>query len=38
MYGLGTHAEYVEKWGAEHWASLKPGPAMSGEVDYGSYA
>ena len=24
--------------GAEHWASLKPGPAPSGEVDYGNYA
>ena len=30
--GLAT--DYVEKWGAEHWASLKPGPALSGEVDY----
>jgi hypothetical protein len=28
----------VEKWGEAHWASLKPGPALSGEVDYGMYA
>jgi glutaconate CoA-transferase, subunit A len=38
VYDLGSHRDYVEKWGAEHWASLKPGPAMSGEVDYGMYA
>ncbi len=38
VYDLGSHAEYVEKWGKQHWDSLKPGPALSGEVDYGSYA
>jgi glutaconate CoA-transferase, subunit A len=38
VYDLGSHGDYVEKWGAGHWASLKPGPALSGEVDYGSYA
>jgi glutaconate CoA-transferase subunit A len=37
VYGLGTHAEYVEKWGAAHWDRLRPEPAPSGEVDYGRY-
>ena len=38
VYGLGSHAEYVEKWGAAHWDGLRPEPALSGEVDYGRYA
>ena len=38
VYDLGSHAEYVEKWGAAHWDSLRPEPALSGEVDYGRYA
>jgi hypothetical protein len=38
VYDLGSHADYVEKWGTQHWESLKPGPALSGEVDYGSYS
>jgi glutaconate CoA-transferase subunit A len=37
VYGLETHAEYVEKWGAAHWDLLRPEPALSGEVDYGRY-
>jgi len=38
VYDLGSHAEYVEKWGAAHWDALRPEPALSGEVDYGRYA
>jgi len=38
VYGLADHAEYVEKMGAQLWDSLRPGPALSGEVDYGRYA
>jgi glutaconate CoA-transferase subunit A len=38
VFGLGSHAEYVEKLGAERWAALSPGVAMSGEVNYGEYA
>jgi glutaconate CoA-transferase subunit A len=38
VYDLGSHTEYVEKWGSSHWASLRPEPALSGEVDYGRYA
>lgn len=38
VYGLGSHAEYVEKMGAERWQSLEPGMASSGEVNYGEYA
>jgi len=37
VYGLSTHAEYVEKLGADRWAMLEPGIAMSGEVNYGAY-
>jgi glutaconate CoA-transferase, subunit A len=32
------HAGYLEKLGADRWESLRPGEAMSGQVDYGSYA
>jgi glutaconate CoA-transferase, subunit A len=38
VHDLGSHADYVEKWGAAHWDSLRPGEALSGEVDYGRYA
>jgi glutaconate CoA-transferase, subunit A len=38
IHDLGSHAEYVEKWGDAHWDSLRPEPALSGEVDYGRYA
>ncbi len=38
VFGLQTHADYVEKWGAAHWDGLRPEPALSGEVDYGRYA
>jgi glutaconate CoA-transferase subunit A len=38
VYDLGCHRDYVEKWGAGHWDSLRPGVAMSGEVDFGGYA
>jgi glutaconate CoA-transferase subunit A len=38
VYGLQTHREYVEKFGAAHWDRLRPAPAPSGEVDYGRYA
>jgi glutaconate CoA-transferase, subunit A len=37
VHGLTGRAEYVEKLGAERVASLRPGPAPSGEVDYGTY-
>jgi glutaconate CoA-transferase subunit A len=38
VYDLGSHRDYVEKWGAAYWDALRPQPAMSGEVDYGRYA
>src|SRR5438552_1916704 len=38
VLGLESHAEYVKKLGAERWASLEPGIALSGEVNYGRYA
>ncbi len=38
VFGLGSHAEYVEKLGAERWAALEPGEAWSDPVNYGSYA
>ncbi|HEX2423628.1 MAG TPA: CoA-transferase [Actinomycetota bacterium] len=38
VFDLGSHAEYREKWGAAHWDSLRPGDAMSGQVNYGRYA
>ena len=37
VYGLTTHAEYVEKLGSERWVRLTPGPAPSAVVDYGTY-
>ena len=37
VYGLDDRSAYIEKLGAERVASLRPGPAPSGEVDYGTY-
>ena len=37
VFDLDGRAAYVEKLGAERVASLRPGPAPSGEVDYGAY-
>jgi glutaconate CoA-transferase, subunit A len=37
VYDLDGRASYVEKLGAAHVASLKPGSAPSGSVDYGRY-
>jgi len=38
VYGLSSHAEYVEKLGDDRWASLAPGEAWSDSVNYGRYA
>jgi glutaconate CoA-transferase subunit A len=38
VYDLSSHADYREKFGAAYWDALRPGPALSGEVDYGRYA
>ncbi len=37
VYDLDGRAAYVERLGAERVASLRPGPAPSGVVDYGAY-
>jgi glutaconate CoA-transferase subunit A len=37
VYDLDGRAAYTEKLGAERVASLEPGHAPSGEVDYGAY-
>jgi glutaconate CoA-transferase, subunit A len=37
VHGVADRAGYVEKLGAERVASLRPGPAPSGSVDYGDY-
>ncbi len=37
VYDLDGRAAYVEKLGTERVASLRPGPAPSGVVDYGDY-
>ena len=37
VYDLPDRAAYIEKLGAERLASLQPGSAPSGSVDYGSY-
>jgi glutaconate CoA-transferase, subunit A len=37
VHGVGGRSEYVDKLGAERVASLRPGPALSEPVDYGSY-
>jgi glutaconate CoA-transferase subunit A len=38
VYDLSSHSDYVAKWGDSHWDSLRPEPALSGQVDYGRYA
>jgi glutaconate CoA-transferase, subunit A len=37
VYGLGDHADYVDKLGETRWKQLTPEPAPSGSVDYGAY-
>jgi glutaconate CoA-transferase, subunit A len=37
VYDLGDHADYVGKIGEARWKELTPGPALSGDVDYGRY-
>jgi len=37
VHGVSGRAEYLEKLGAERVASLRPGSAPSGSVDYGDY-
>jgi glutaconate CoA-transferase, subunit A len=37
VFGLGSHAEYVQKLGADRWAELTPAEAWSDPVNYGSY-
>jgi glutaconate CoA-transferase subunit A len=37
VYGLDSHAQYVEKLGLERWERLAPGEAWSEPVNYGSY-
>jgi glutaconate CoA-transferase subunit A len=37
VFGLDGRAAYVEKLGPDRVASLRPGPAPSGSVDYGDY-
>jgi glutaconate CoA-transferase subunit A len=36
VYDLETHDDYLEKLG-DRWDELKPGEALSGQVNYGSY-
>jgi glutaconate CoA-transferase, subunit A len=38
VYGLGSHADYVQKLGDARWAELAPGEAWSDPVNYGAYA
>ena len=37
VHGVEGRAEYLAKLGPERLAALRPGPAPSGEVDYGAY-
>jgi glutaconate CoA-transferase, subunit A len=37
VHGTESHAEYVEKLGAERWKALEPGEAWSAPVNYGKY-
>jgi glutaconate CoA-transferase subunit A len=37
VYGVDSRAAYIEKLGGDRIASLKPGSAPSGSVDYGEY-
>ena len=38
VYDLGSHRDYVERFGAAAREALRPAPAPSGSVDYGEYA
>ena len=38
VYGLESHAEYVDRLGEERWAELTPAPAWSEPVNYGAYS
>jgi glutaconate CoA-transferase, subunit A len=38
VYDLSSHADYVEKLGAERWAALSPKESWSDPVNYGEYA
>jgi glutaconate CoA-transferase subunit A len=37
VYGMESHAEYVDKLGEERWSELTPGEAWSDPVNYGAY-
>jgi glutaconate CoA-transferase subunit A len=37
VHGTADHAAYLEKLGEARWKELRPSPALSGSVDYGSY-
>jgi len=37
VFDLQTHADYVQKLGAERWGALAPGEAWSEPVNYGRY-
>jgi glutaconate CoA-transferase subunit A len=37
VHGTASHAEYVDKLGAERWKALEPGDAWSEPVNYGKY-
>jgi glutaconate CoA-transferase subunit A len=37
VYDLESHRDYVAKWGDAHWDALRPGDALSGQVNYGRY-
>jgi glutaconate CoA-transferase, subunit A len=37
VFGVESHAEYVEKLGAQRWAELTPAEAWSDPVNYGAY-
>src|SRR5690606_15677082 len=37
VYGVANRAEYVAKLGEATWQRLRPGEALSGEVNYGIY-
>jgi glutaconate CoA-transferase subunit A len=37
VHGTESHAEYVEKLGAERWKALEPGDAFCEPVNYGKY-
>jgi len=37
VFGVADRAEYVQRWGPDRLAALRPGPALSTPVDYGTY-